>query len=283
MSRIQDAIAGQEPEQKPNYLMEMLTSEASVVAMAGSVTAGAALMLVAGPAIGALPILAAVAGESLAALFVPSSPGFRASVDRRHRTQRRERRRTNLENELATKVTRDESKMKRYQRMRERVSSLSRLVKDRSAALGETQIESLDEATVDYLALWLALIAMNDPQTLQEEDGLKRRLALAEKQLKEASSPVDRKHLERAHQDLTAMLRRRESVRSRALSVDTAMLSMADAFEEVYQRIVANPSSTTDVSYALDEAIEHLRVEEELDLAVDQELESLVARRRQAI
>jgi hypothetical protein len=269
MSRIQDAIAGQEPEQKPNYLMEMLTSEASVVAMAGSVTAGAALMLVAGPAIGALPILAAVAGESLAALFVPSSPGFRASVDRRHRTQRRERRRTNLENELATKVTRDESKMKRYQRMRERVSSLSRLVKDRSAALGETQIESLDEATVDYLALWLALIAMNDPQTLQEEDGLKRRLALAEKQLKEASSPVDRKHLERAHQDLTAMLRRRESVRSRALSVDTAMLSMADAFEEVYQRIVANPSSTTDVSYALDEAIEHLRVEEELDFVVD--------------
>ena len=57
------------------------------------------------------------------------------------------------------------------------------------------------------------------------------------------------------------------------------MLSMADTFEEVYQRVVANPASA-DVTEALDDAVERMRVEEALDFAVDTELEDLFKKRR---
>jgi hypothetical protein len=278
VSKVQDLVAGDE-EEDVSYLREMLTSQASIVGVSGAVALGAILSIPMGVGVGAIPIVAAVAGQSIAALFVPSSPAFRSHIDRKRRRERRERRRQNLIDELSSKVDPNEPKLKGYFRMRERLESLQRLADSRGAALSDTQLESLDEASVDYLALWLALLAMQEHGS-SDVGALQQRLAQVHEQLAVVSSATDRKHLERAQSDLENMLRRRDSVRSRSLSVETAMLSMADAFEEVYQRIVANPSSASDVTRALDEAVDHLRVEEELDLAVDRELEALMSSRR---
>jgi 3-dehydroquinate dehydratase len=168
-----------------------------------------------------------------------------------------------------------------YLRMCEHVLSLDRLAHSRGTAFGENQIESLDEATVDYLAMWLALLAMIEHRGRDDGRSLRKKLTQVEHQLESSTSAVDRKHLERAQSDLEAMMRRRDSVKSRALSVETAMMAMGDAFEEVYQRIVANPGSASDVNHALEDAVQRLRVEEELDLAVDSELEALLSGRNE--
>lgn len=283
MSKVQDLISGSEPEPETSYAMEVLTSQPSVVGLAGSVAVGAALLVATASApVAAVPLLAAAAAESLALLFVPSNPSFRQSVDRRKRAERREQRRENLTEELSRKVDQSDSKLQQYFRMRERLESLQRLAKTRGAALSFEQLESLDEATVDYLALWLALLAMEEHYNSTDASKLERRLTDVEVQLEGDVSQADRKHLEKARSDIQSMLRRRESSRNRSLSIETAMMSMADAYEEVYQRIVANPGSSADVTSALDSAVDHLRVEEELDLAVDNELAGLLASRRAA-
>ena len=59
------------------------------------------------------------------------------------------------------------------------------------------------------------------------------------------------------------------------------MLSMVDTFEELYQRVVTNPTSG-DVSVQLNDAVERMKVEEQLDLAVEAELADLFAPGRKA-
>ena len=54
------------------------------------------------------------------------------------------------------------------------------------------------------------------------------------------------------------------------------MLSMTDTLEEVYQRMMTNPNAG-DVREELQAAVARMQVEEELDLAVDSELNDFLS------
>lgn len=264
-----------------NYLREMVTSQASVMGLVGALGVGAVLSIPLGIGVGAIPIIAAVAAESVAALFVPSSPVFREFVNRRRRIDRREAVRRHMVDELSVRTQPTDRNWTTYGRMRERLDSLQRLAKSRGTALTPRNVEDLDDVTVDFLGLWVALLAMRERFEGVQEPDLQRRLAEIETQLAESEDALDRKHLERAAADLGRVLGRRKSVKSRATAVEAAMLSMADTFEEVFQRVIANPAST-DASSALDDAVDRMRVEEALDFQVDSELEDLFRTRRAA-
>ncbi len=266
----------------PNYLKEMLISQPSVLGTTGAIAAGALLSIPFGLGVGVIPVLGAMAAQSIAALFVPSSPSFRESVDQRKRRERRVRRTDHLIGELQSRAHHADSRWNTYNRMIERLDSLRKIAGNRGSGLATRQLEDLEDATVDFLALWLALLSMYEHQRSVDPAGIRRRIKDIDQRLETVSSAVDRKHLEKARGDFEGVLLRRESVRTRATSVEAAMLSMADAFEEVYHRIVANPSSEADVTSALDSAVEHFRVEEELDLAVDRELEDVLSKGRAA-
>jgi hypothetical protein len=270
-----------EEEEEVSYLREVVFSQASIVGVAGAVAIGAVLSIPLGVGIGAIPVIAAAAAQSLAALFLPSSPVFRAMIDRRKRKERREQRRERLLTELRARTKPEHPHWGRYERMMERGRSLWSL-SERGGGGFDAQMDSLAESTVDFLGLWLALLAMEEHLRDTDPNELERRLRAVDKQLEEVKTAVDRKHLEKAKADLEAMLRRRESLRTRTMTMDTAMLSMASAFEEVYQRVVAQPGALADLTAELDQALDELRVEEELDLAVDGELDRLLASRRSA-
>ena len=55
---------------------------------------------------------------------------------------------------------------------------------------------------------------------------------------------------------------------------DAALIAMPDAFDEVYQGVMQNPTSS-DAVQRLQQAVERMRVEDELGAAVDEDLASL--------
>ncbi len=264
-----------------SYLKEMLKSPTSLFGLLGAVTAGALLSIPLGPAMGLIPLLGFGAAESIAALFIPSSPVFRAKVNARKRRERREQARQHLWEQIQAKVPADDPHWEKYHRMRERLSSLETLAASRDSSFTGDMVAKLDDATVDYLGLWVAWLAMADRWSGSDAHALEARINKIDAQMDRMENPVERKRLQKARADLQRILDRRDRLWSQSTAVEAAMLSMADTFEEVYQRVVTNPQSA-EASAELNQAVERMRIEEELDLAVDEELGSLFKKRQGA-
>jgi hypothetical protein len=273
----------EEPDEASvNFLKEMVLSQTSAMGLLGSLTAGAILSIPLGLGIGVLPLLAYGAAQSIATMFIPSSPVFRERVMRRKRSEKRTATRAHLLEELEARSTEAAPQWQTYGRMRDRLRSLEKLAESRGTGLGYRDVERLDDATVDYLGLWLGWIVMGDRYNSTDEVDLERKLEHIREELElDDLGGVERNRLEKARQDLQGILERRRSLWARATGLEAAMLAMADTFEEVFQRVVANPASG-DVSAELSQAVERMRVEEALDLAVDDELEDLFRRRKAA-
>lgn len=261
-------------EEQVSYLKEMLTHEASVTGIVGAVALGALASIPLGVGLGFVPVVGALAVESIAALFVPSSPVFREMVDRRRRAERRDRARSYLTGLLKERAAKDHPSWKTYERLNQRVEALRAIARNRTSALTERDLEHLDDATVDFLGLWLAGLAIHDRWNSMDEGALKARLAQVEARM-DGATGSERAHLAKAKADLEGVVQRRSALWSRAAAIDAAMLSMSDTFDEVYQRVVANPQAS-DVGAELQAAVARMQIEEELDLAVDSELEELL-------
>jgi len=271
---------GQE-EEAVSYLKEMVAHPASVYGLLGMLALGAVVSIPLGLGVGVIPLLAFAAGESIAALFVPNSPVFREMVDRKKRRERREKFREHLTDKIESKVGGDHPHWAVYQRMRERLTSLQEIAANRATSLSPYDVERLDEATVDYLGLWLARLVMSERRATLDERGIKARIESIDKQI-EGVAGVERKRLAKARQDLERILKRRTNLTARETAVEAAMLSMSDTFEEVYQRVMTDPTST-DVAQELQNAVERLGIEEELDFAVEEELGDLLQARKDRV
>ena len=264
-----------------SYLKEMITSQTSLLSGLGALAAGAILSIPLGLGFAAIPVLGWAAAEAIAALFVPSSPVFRHKIDLRKRRERREQARQHMSQEITNRVGGDAKNWVVYWRMRERLESLRELVKHRDNSLSDTDVERLDDATVDYLGLWLARIVMAERRRTVDVKQIRGKVARIERQIERSESALEVRKLEKARADLERILKRQDALWTRETSVEAAMLSMADTFEEVYQRLMTNPQSV-DVAEHLNSAVDRMAIEEELDLAVDRELDELLHKRRRA-
>ena len=265
-----------------SYFKEMVTHQASVGTMLGALSIGALLSIPMGLGIGAIPILVAVAAQSIAALFVPSSPVFRKMVDDRKRKERRTNAREHLIEQIQGRASENDPNWAAYRRMLERLESLEKLAENRDTGLDKRMVDRLDDATVDFLGLWLAWLTLRERWDSVDERTLKRRIRQIDEELEKGhAAAVESHHLNKAKSDLEGILTRRQSLWGRAASLEAAMLAMADTYEEVYQRVMANPTAS-DVKVKLEEAVERMRVEEQLDLAVDAELSSVLDPKKRA-
>ena len=266
-----------------SYLKEMITSPTSVYGLLGTLTAAALLSIPLGVGIAAIPVLFFGAIQAVAALFIPSSPIFQAKVQKRRRTERRENSRSHLVEEIERRDTSGEGQFhwRSYHRMRERVESLTQIAHNRQTAMSERDVERLDDATVDYLGLWLAWLVMAERWQNVDEDGIAKRISAIDRQIEKLDDSMERRRLEKARADLARILARRKTLWGRATEVEAKMLAMTDTLEEVYQRVITNPNSD-DATTQLQEAVERMKVEEEIDMAVDAELDSLLGRSQAA-
>ena len=260
----------QHDDEEISYAKEVLTHPRNLYSFLGAASLGAILSIPFGLGIGAIPFLLFGAGEALSLLFLPDSPSFRGSVNDRYRKTRREKTRAHLIGEITNRARENDPNWNLYQRMLDRIDSLLEIAKNRRTSLTPSDVERLDDATVDFLGLWLASLIIRERTDNVDESEIRKKLETIDQQMADLSRGADYRRLEKAKKDLNRILASRKKLHSKEISVDAALLSMAETFEDIYQGVITNPLSG-DVTKQLETAVEKMRIEDELEYALESE------------
>jgi hypothetical protein len=298
--------------EKPSYLKALLTSQGNLYAGLGSCAAGALLSLPFGLGIGLLPVLLYITGASIASLYVPGLKSFQERVDNLFNRQQRTVAREHLCREISLRapgvvwegaapnaappapaisnsiryrqhgdknapVAADEAAgyQTAYRRMCERVASLKMIASDRQTQLSNDDIDRLEDTTLDYLSLWLASLVSEDRSRSVDQDDVRRRIGDLDAQLANAGDTPEARQLRRARSDYTALLARQSAMQTKRQAIEAAMMAMPDQIEEIYQMIMAAPYSSS-ISSKLDESLSKLRLQEELEQELGEDLRDTV-------
>ena len=265
-------------ESKPPYLREWLTSQGNVYSFLGSTALATLLSIPYGFGIGALPLIAFVAGEFIAAMFIPASITFRDRIDRKYHQRAREAAREHLLDEIARRG-RGGNTVDRtvaiFEQMQQRVESLYRLAQDHGSQFSAADIDRLDEASMDYLYAKLALLVIEDRAASINLQQIDERVRGIERDLAAPGVGADVRQLHKARADYQALAARHRRMLSRKTALEAAVLSMPDQMEEIYQMIVAAPRSH-ELGARLSEAVGNLRLREEIEGEVADDLQSSI-------
>ncbi len=154
--------------------------------------------------------------------------------------------------------------------MYERVQSLYQRAETGHGRLAYRDVEQLDDVSLEYLALWLALLVMDDRAESVNLREVETKVAALERELAAPRPGTDLRQLQKARADYLAVIERHNRMLSRRRALEAAMLSMPDQLDEIYQTIMTLPVSE-EVGTRLEEAIGKLRLQEDIeaDLASD--------------
>jgi hypothetical protein len=263
---------GTEQEQ-PSYLWAMLTAPLNINLFLATLAGSTFLSIPYGAPGAILPLLAFAAGEAIASMFIPASSTFREKVDRKLKLKRREAAAMHLRGEIARRCTEHDARWETYRNLQERVRSLREMGSHRRSALGEREIERIEDTAIDYLGLWLAELSMDERQDSVNERDIERRIADVTQRIEKGAE--DSRSLRKAKGDLEELLLRHRRLASRKAAVEAALLSLPDAVEEIYQAIITG-ASAAEGGARLTDAIERLRLEEELESSYGAEIQSIV-------
>ncbi|MEN8260011.1 MAG: hypothetical protein ABFS02_05400 [Pseudomonadota bacterium] len=263
----------------PSYLWEMLTSQGNIYAGLSAAALGTVLSIPFGFAVGLIPVVCFAAAEVIASMFVPNSMKFRQSVDLKYRRKRRENVRRHLLDELVSRLPEDSAELSVYQRMLDRIQSLRAIAANRSSSMTESDIERLDDACVDYLALLLAKVLSEERARGMDSEALRVRAETIHAQLKGSKNMADRRTLQKARDDVEILIERYRRLELRKTAIETALLAMPDTLEEIYHNMITNPNASN-AADSLQSAVERLRLEEELDYAIAREVDAVPPLRR---
>lgn len=218
-----------------------------------------------------VPLIGLIAGEAIAAMFIPYSENFRAKVDKKYREQARESARQHLLDEIKKREAiqfRSFGSFDAYQRMLQHVSSLYRIAEDSRTQLSMSDVEKLDDATLDYLSIWLALMVIEERANAVSISDVEVRLERIDDELADIKPGTDQLQLQKARNEYLSLITRQRRMLSRKPAMEAAILSMPDQMDEIYQTIVTSPSSS-DVDSKLADSIAKLGLEEDLEAELE--------------
>jgi hypothetical protein len=267
-----------EPDEPPSYLWAMLSHPLNVNLGLASAALATFLAIPFGIGIAALPLLAFGAGDAIASMFIPASATFRNNVDRKWKLRRRQLATEHLQREILRRAREKDPRWQVHARLRERIESLGEMIRHRQSGIAERDIDRLEDAAVDYLGLWLADLSMVERQAQVNEPELERRITDLTKRMEAGAE--DARSLQKARADLEELLVRHRRLASRKSAVEAALLSLPDAVEEIYHAVVTTPA-TGEGGGRLQEAIDRLRLEEELESSYGAEIRELLPQKAQ--
>jgi len=262
-------------ERKPAYLTEWLLSPGNVNVVLAGIGAAAIFSIPFGYGIGAVALIALAAGEAIASMFVPASLTFRDKINRKYRRQMHEAARKHLFEELyrregdgpAFDKTRET-----FDRLQQRIDSLYTLAVDSSNVLSERDVDRLEDSSLDYLYAKLALAVIADRSAAIDLAQVDNRIRAIDKEMASPAAGSDVKQLEKARADYVALAARHRRMMSRKTALEASVLSMPDQMEEIYQMIVAAPSSQ-ELGQKLSEAVDNLRLREDIEGEIASDLQ----------
>lgn len=205
--------------------------------------------------------------ETLAALAIPSLPGFRASVDREWRHQYRAQRRLQLLAELSNYG--DTAALATYQHMFNRVQALYQTAGDSRTTLTRQDVEKLEDLTLDYLGLCVVNLSLKQRKDHANDEVAAKRIAGLQAQLQNKNLPEDEeRQLRNALNEYTEVMNRSRRLAVRRSALEATLISMPDKMEEVYQLVITSPYSA-DMGSKLEESLSRLRLAEEVAAEFD--------------
>jgi hypothetical protein len=206
-------------------------------------------------------------------MFIPSSATFRNKVDRKWKLKRRAQASAHLQREISLRARDKDPRWAVHARLQERIVSLAEMIRHRPSGLSERDIDKLEESAVDFLGLWLADLSMVERQSAVDEAAIQKRISDIGARMEKGGE--DARSLQKARADLEELLVRHRRLASRKATVEAALLSLPDAVEEIYQAVVTTPASG-EGGTKLQEALERLRLEEELESGYSAEIEDIL-------
>ncbi len=258
-------------DNETSYLKEMLFSPGNIYAVLSGLGASVMVSIPYGLEAGLVPLIALVAGEAVAALFIPYSESFREKVDERHRREKRETERAHLLSEIERRkdmLKNAYGSFSSYQRMVARVASIYRVAQDSRTQISMRDAERLDDATLDYLRMWLASMVTEERTRAISAKDIEARMAAIEQELDKAKPGSDLTQLQKARGEYLSLLTRHRRMASRKAAIEAAMLSMPDQMDEIYQAIVTAPTAT-ETGTRLADAIARLGLEQDLEIELE--------------
>ena len=272
------ATSWKHTDEDPSYVLEMLRSTPNVYAGLIAAAVGGVLALPFGLGVGLLPLLTFAAGDAIAAMFVPGSATFRHKVDTKYARRRREKIRDHLLQQLSKRKLQNTQRAGVYKRICDRINSLRKLAGDSATVIGGNDIDRLEDASVDYLGMWLALAVLEDRERSLSANELAKKIGSINEQL-ESADAANRQRLVRAKNELLELSQTATRLAARRTGLEAALLTLPDSIEELHHALVINPGSQ-DSREKLRDAVAKMHIEEDLDLAVEDELESIAPVRR---
>lgn len=286
-----------------SYLMEMASHPYNIVFVCTMLLFSMMMLIAGGLALALLPMLLLLCVESLAALFIPSTPGFRHYINAHYRRERRESDRTMLLEELNKRVSiyrpegsyrtddRPESPhLANYNRIMGRVSRFYEMAESGSNQVTTFDAEKLDDMSVEFLRMWLSTHTTAERREQINAQDIEARINTLNRKIDELSgekNPANARairELANSRMGLQKVLDRRKGFAARRETTEARMLAMVDNFDELYERTVASPGQA---SGFIDDTLGRMEVAEELDAQLDLELEGILqsndpARHRQS-
>lgn len=254
-----------------NYLGEMLKSSTTVTAGAAALALGGILAVPLGLSGFLLPVVAATTGITLAGIFVPSLPGFRAKVDARKRDEARQRIRQHLIDSLLNRVSEDDPNWTVLGRMEARIADYFAFKRAASEELASSDVERLQDAPTSYLSLWASRLALSERLETLVDARLPLRIKALEADLK---SKPGNANLIKALNDLNALQGRFGALDAKVNALDAAMLSLPDAVDEVTQGAYG-AAQTEQALGRLRSAVEELDITAEIEQQLQIEMGDL--------
>jgi len=261
---------------EPPYLWRMLTSQPNLYAALSTVIASAALSIPWGGAGAVLPLVVFAAGEAIAALFVPSSPAFRAKVDAELLATQRSQRHGQLLATLAPRVSKEDRRWQSHRLLLDRAARAHELrIPAGNVSITSRDLDRLRDAPNEYLSLWLTALDMRQRRKTVDIAELDHRLLALDEEIAEAQQGAgDLPSLRRAQNELRGLRERHERLDGRLAAVEAALLSLPDAVEEIHLALGPSQGAASG-EVRLSEALDRLRAQEEIERSLTDEMNTL--------
>lgn len=258
------------------YLKRMALHPINMGAGAVTSLAATALMVASGPAMAVLPVIAYAVVAIPAATFLPGVSFVQRYFRRQARQERLDAERSRLEEAAYQWVEgaryydshrQYPTYWQWYQAANEAIIALDQMRRDGSITLSEGDLDHLYAATIDYLRCWSAIVSLEDRARSMSSKDIDRQIGALESTMSSTRSVVERQKLEQTISNLKEIRARKDDIGGRVELLKARMLAISDNIQEVQHRLTTSPGGG---NLYLEEAIQKMKVEEELETAYEE-------------
>ncbi|WP_373973989.1 hypothetical protein NT239_10055 [Chitinibacter sp. SCUT-21] len=256
-----------------NYLADFIQSPGNITLLLAGLATAVICSFPFGLVGAAFPLLATVALETLACLFIPDMPSFRAWANQRRLQQKTAMSSERMLDEIFAKcgskqTAREIEQM--FAMLGQQVRSLIEHASEQTGILNGTDLQKIQSVPTQYLSLRLSLLSIDERAASVDLRKISAKLNDLNAQISKPALGADVRQLSRARDEYQNLLARHQRMLSRRSAIEAAVLTLPDQLAEIYQLVMSNSSERDGIR--LTDAISNLQLRQEIEDEIADEL-----------